>query len=83
MASMGVKVRALVSIKCPSSGVPTIFTDAAFSALALDSGIAPEWKKREAWLLPVGRWDRKPVRSSSSREYVIRRISRISNTPLS
>ena len=41
--------------KCPSSGRQPIFTGAAFSALALDFGITPEWKKRKAWLLLVGR----------------------------
>ena len=61
----GVKVREQVSTKCLSSGAPVIFfTGAAFSALALDSGINPEWQKRGALLLLRGRWDRKkPVRS--------------------
>jgi len=34
-----------------------LFTGAAFSALALDFGVNPEWKKRKAWLLLVGRWE--------------------------
>lgn len=65
--------------KCPSSGRQPIFTGAAFSAL--DFGINPEWKKRKAWLLLVGRRESQACPIFRAVEnYVICRISRISNT---
>jgi hypothetical protein len=68
----GVKVREQMSTKSVQAQGRHFLTGAAFSAVALDSGINPKWQKREAWLLLGGAGTAGSLSDlSNTREYVI------------